>query len=171
MPREAVSCDHNIRQERGERKLIINCRECDTEFSIGGCLPGILLALEKEFNVSAVVLSDYIEKQYTGTALEVLESLKQLGQELDRLSSRDTDGSDCKKCTIYPGAMYPRLKKTMLVEPEKLYQEFMEYSKHLMTKKGCTSCRKAAKEEFTVVGKELLQLRSKVLLEAYGILR
>ncbi len=150
---------------------MINCKECETDFSMDDCFSGIVLSLEKEYNISSIVLSDYIERQYTGAALEMLDSIKKLGGELDRLSSRKTDSKDCKKCKIVPTRMYPRLKRIMLMEPEKLYDEYVEYSRSLMTIKGCTKCRKATKEELTVLGKKLLQLRSKVLLEAYGILR
>ncbi len=100
-----------------------------------------------------------------------MDVIKKLGGELDRFSSRNTDDKDCKKFKLNPEEMYPRLKRIMLIEPENLYDRYMDYSKYLMTIKGCISCRKATKEEFTVIGKELLKLRSKVLLEAYGILR
>ena len=169
MPREAVRCDHTIRQERGERKLIINCKECDNDLSME-CLSGVILSLEKEFNVSTIVLSDYIERQYSGVALEIIEDIKNISKELEGLASRDTRGKNCKKCGINPAKMYPELKSTLLLRFDHIFNEFIGYSKELMTIKGCTSCRRSTKEELALIGNELLRLRSKVILEAYGIL-
>ncbi len=169
MPEEIVSCGYQIRQEGEKRELIIKCRECEEDFSMESCIPGIVLALEKEYNISSVILSDYIERQYTGIPLDILEFLAKTGQELDRMATRNVKKTGCKDCAIHPGRMYPGLKKTLMVDTGEVYGQVVDLSKTVMGMKGCDGCRKAAKEELAMIGEELLRLKSRVLLEAYGI--
>ncbi len=169
MQKETVSCGYVVKKEGGKRELVIKCRECENNFSMDDCTPGIILALQKEYKISSIILSDYIEKQYTGRALEIMNIIGGLCEELDRYTMRDGNRSDCKDCDASPKKIFPKLKNTLLLEPGNTYGEIILISKALMAKEGCISCRKATKEELSMLGIELLKLKSKVLLDAYGI--
>lgn len=171
MTDDIAPCNFSINDVGGNRKLFIDCKECSDDFSIERCLPGIILALEENYNIDTVVLSDFIEIQYSGENLELLKELKGISEEFDRLSSRKTDGEDCKNCEIYPDTMYTTLKKSLLTEHENFYQLLLARTSDVMKIDGCNDCRKSAKEELSVLGQKVLEFRSKVLLEAFGVLR
>lgn len=169
MVKEIVTCGHKIRQEEGKRKLVINCKECEEDFSLDHCFPGILLALEKEYQIDSIILSDYIERQYSGEGIEVLKSIADVINRLERWTSRSEGKKECQKCPIHPPEMYSDIRGLSLRDPGAAYEALLNYSKELMKKNGCPKCRRSTKEELTVLGKELLQLRSDVLAEAYGV--
>jgi len=169
MAEEIVTCDHKIRQEEGKRKLIINCKECQDDFSLDNCLPGILLALEKEYQIDSIIISDHIERQYGGEDIELLKNIAQLINRLERWTSRSGAKKQCSKCPIHPPEMYSDIRDSLLIDPGSAYSSLLEYSRELMKKSGCAECRRSTKEEFTVLSKELLGLKSKVLSEAYGV--
>ncbi len=169
MPEEIVSCGYEIREGGDKRELVVKCRECEKDFSISECTPGIILAMQKEYKISSIILSDYVERQYVGRSLEMLKTFSDLCEELDRYTTRDEKKQECKGCNIAPKRIFPILKKTLLRDPGAIYEETVGLSKAVMTKDGCTSCRKATKEELSMLGIDLLKLKSKVLLDAYGI--
>lgn len=169
MPEETVRCDYEIRQESNTRMMVINCRDCEEIFSPETCSKGIMLSLEKEYNVSSIVISDYVETQYTGKLLELMKSIVELSNELKRLSSRDVDGKDCKGCELNPAVMYPRLRHTLINDTGKSCEYIVTVARAVMKKTGCVSCRRSAKEELTMLGEELLRINSRVLYEAYDV--
>ncbi|MGM0509670.1 MAG: hypothetical protein ACQESD_00885 [Thermoplasmatota archaeon] len=169
MAEEIVTCDHKIRQEEGERKLVINCKECDGGFSLDNCLPGILLALKKEYQIDSIIISDYIERQYGGEDIELLKNMAELINRLERWTSRSGSKKQCSKCPIHPPEMYSDIRDSLLRDPGSAYTSLLRYSKELMKKSGCPDCRRSTKEEFMVLSKELLGLKSKILSEAYGV--
>lgn len=165
-----TACKSETIQEGDSRILIIDCRECDMDFVLEECLSGIVLSLEGEYNVDKVILSDYIERQYSRDSLLLLKGLKELSEELNRFSSRKTDGKDCDGCPLKPAKMYPELKETLTSSPRDVFPLHHELLKEVMSMEGCTSCRKSAKEELTVLGEKILDLRSDILLKAFGVL-
>ncbi len=169
MAEEIVTCDHEIRQEKGKRKLVINCKECDDDFSLKHCLSGILLTLEKEYQVDTIILSDYVERQYSKEEVTLLKNIADLINRLERWASRSEDKKQCGDCPLHPPEMYSALRDSLLVDPGSAYSSLLKYSKELMKKDGCPKCRRSTKEEFTVLSKQLLEVRSKVLEEAYGV--
>ncbi len=171
MTETITPCNYSISDVGGNRKLFIDCEECADDFSIDKCLPGIILALEENYNIDSIVLSDFIEIQYSDENLNFLKDLKYISEELDRLSSRRPDRDGCEDCEIEPRTMYPSLKEGLLTEHEDFYQRLFDYTLKVMKIEGCKGCRKSAKEELTVLGEKVLEFRSKVLLKAYGVLR
>ncbi len=171
MTENTTPCKNSISEVGSSRKLFIDCEECDSDFSIDDCLPGIILALEENYNIDSVVLSDFIELQYSGDNLELLNDIKYISEEIDRFSSRIPDGEDCHNCEIEPKKMYSSLKESLLLDHENFYQLLFDYTLKIVGIDGCRSCRKSAKEELTVLGEKVLEFRSDVLLKAYGVLR
>lgn len=166
---ETVKCSKTIREEGGERKLVINCRECEDDFSYKKCLPKLILTMEGEVNIDSIILSDYIERQYSEENMEVLMKIKDMVSELNRLSNRRKTAKKCRGCEINPSKIYPRLKRVFIKDPGSVYAEFTDVSRAVMKADGCTSCRRSTKEELTVLGEDLIKLRSKVLSDAFGI--
>jgi len=170
MNEESAPCNSKITDVGGVRKLIVNCKDCSEDFSFNDCLKGLVLAFQDNYDVESLVLSDFIETQFIGDELEIIEGLRQISDELDRLSAR-TGGADCAGCEIEPKKMYSTLKDRLLTDHENFYQLLSDYAIKIIKKEGCEDCRRSAKEEFTVLGKKVLEYRSKILLDAYGILR
>ncbi|MFW6040400.1 MAG: hypothetical protein ACOC85_01020 [Thermoplasmatota archaeon] len=162
-------CDYEVSQEVNERKLIISCKDCENDFDMKKCFSGIILALGNEYTVDSLILSDYIEKQYSESTLKILKMYSRLTEELDALSSEERDDKKCKNCELYPKQMYSELKESLLSGGD-IYNTFIKYVKILIEKEGCTTCRKETRDELSVIAKRLLQLKSEILLEAYGIL-
>ncbi|MFO7792669.1 MAG: hypothetical protein R6W73_06790 [Candidatus Saliniplasma sp.] len=171
MNEELAPCEYKISEERGSRKMSIDCKNCKEDLSFRNCLPGIILALEENYNVDALILSDFIEIKYSEDDMELFKSLRDVSEDLSRLSFRKTDGGSCEDCEIEPKSMYPSLKKSLLTEHEEFYQNLSNYALKVMKIEGCKDCRKSAKEEITMLGEKVLDFRSKVLMKAYGVLR
>ncbi len=166
-----TACKYETTQEGDSRVLVIDCRGCENDFDLDDCLQGVILSFEGEYDVEKIILSDYIERQYSQESLLLLKRVKDIAEELNRLSSRETDGKGCEGCPLNPTEMYPGLKEIMLSSLEEIFSSHLRLIKEIMSKEGCTRCRRSAKEELTVIGEKLLDLRSDVLLKSYGVLR
>ncbi len=171
MTENIAPCNYNIDDVDGHRKLFIDCEECTDELIIDKCLPGILSALEENYNIDSVILSDFIEIQYSDDNLNILKDLKHISEELNRFSSRKTARDACENCDIEPDEMYSSLRDGLLNDHQIFYKLLFNYTLKVMKIDGCRTCRKSAKEELTVLGERVLEFRSEVLLKAYGVLR
>ncbi len=169
MRAESIACNYVVKKENRSRELVINCKDCSDDFKLSKCLGGIILAMEGEYNIDALILSDYLERQYSKEVLGILEDIRDISEELEQLASRRMNEKKCRDCKINPGKMYSEIRKTLVSSPEDIYKSFSEYSKLLMKKEGCTQCRKSSKEELTLIGERLLDLRNKIMREAFDV--
>ena len=164
------SCDYDLDKYSDSHKMIIKCKECKNDFDVDICLPGMILALQNEYNIDNLVLSDYIERQYTDEALQILIEFKDIVEELKVFSSRKTLDNNCKNCVLKPKDMYQNLTRSLLDNSDDIFKKLISYSKKLIEKDGCIECRTSAKEELSILADKLIDIRSKILLEAYNIL-
>lgn len=169
MNEDFIPCEYEISQKYSERGITIRCKECENDFDIGSCISNIVMSMKGEYNIDSIILSDYIEKQYSRKSLKLLKKLRDLLEVFERFSSRKKEGKECADCPIAPDTMYSELKITMF-NGDDVYQRYLDYTMDIMRLEGCVECRRSAKEEFSFIGDRLLDLNSSVLMDAYGIL-
>ncbi|MFO7991815.1 MAG: hypothetical protein R6U61_05930 [Thermoplasmata archaeon] len=169
MRAESIACNYVVKKENRSRELVINCKDCSDDFELEECIGGIILAMEGEYNIDMLILSDYLEKQYSKEVIDVLKDVRDISEELESLASRRMNKKKCSDCGINPGKMYSEMRSVLVNSPGDIYATFSEYSKMLMRKEGCNRCRKASKEELTLIGERLLGLRNRIMREAFDV--
>ncbi len=191
-PSEGCQCPYAIVREGRLTKMVFDCREDPGPATLANraCRIRVLEALGREFAVDAVVLSDFIETQYTEESLELLLRLNELNQDLKRLGLRDPYAAyfagredlssaqkskqreTCQGCTYNPMRMFPSLEETFAANVVKGYAEFGRGAEVLQGADRppvCNPCLEASAGDFAYLHDRLEALRSHILYHGFRI--
>lgn len=162
-------CNYSVRKAKGKRKILVQCTECSDEYSFDFCLGNLILTLQEEYKVDSLIIGGHMERQYSHLSMDILNALREIADDLDRFSSRDTGKERCEKCELKPQRLYPRLKDRFLKNSGEIYGLTARAWDRLDGIKGCDRCKKDTTEELSILTRRLNGLRSKILVKAYGI--
>ncbi len=184
-----IICNHNIETSTVEMRLVFDCKECQIEANLKNkqCLKGVLTALADNYNADNVVLSDYAELRYTGPSMKMLKTLIDLSSEIDNLSLRNpprtyfgnikTQSAKekrraiCNNCKANPQVIFPRLKKMLLEDIEKYYDDFLIASKSVRQMKAseCQACVKTTEEALVYIFNLTEKFRAFLYYEGFSV--
>ncbi len=165
-----MKCEYDVTEKFNGRRVTVNCRECENAFAVEKCFPSMMDIMIKEYNINHIIFSDQKETLIKGDAVKLFSRLGALLKELDRLSSRTTDGADCHECESSPLILFGTLKETLRRDPKSTFKVYQQSAYALMKADGCSNCRKTTKEDLKRVGDELISISSNVRHKAYGII-
>ncbi|MBS3816916.1 MAG: hypothetical protein KGY76_05075 [Candidatus Thermoplasmatota archaeon] len=165
-----VPCEHQTKEDPEGRRLLIRCKDCEEDFSLSSCLSGLILAFEDEYDIESIIISDYIERKYTGSSIKILAQIRDIAGEIESFSSREEKNKKCENCEWSPSEFFPGLKKRFIEDPGGIYGDLSDSMKRSAQIKDCPNCEKALKEELEIIGEKALRLRRDVLAEGFGII-
>ncbi len=169
MKDDSHTCTYMIEDDTSETKIIVECGECSNSFSFRSCLPEIVRSWDKVSNSDKLIFSDTFERKYSKGTVEIISFFLSLHEQFKRNSRRDPDKKECKKCVISPKRIYSSLIVDLEKDPEDMFESINSAALELMKSSGCRSCRRATIEELRVLSSSLLDMNSRVLSKAYGI--
>ncbi len=187
---ENVFCNHSVETTMVEMRLVFDCKECVLEANLkqNMCMSGVLKALNDSLNADTVILSDYAELRYTGSAMKMLKTLVRLSNELENLSlrnppkeyfanlksqgAREKRAAACNACNSNPQIIFPNLKKLLLEDIEKFYLRFGATSRQVqgVRKPDCQPCKKMTEESLVYMFNLLEEFRAFLYYEGFRVL-
>ncbi|MFP4050283.1 MAG: ATPase, T2SS/T4P/T4SS family [Thermoplasmata archaeon] len=163
------SCKYSTKSTEGHRKIIFECRNCESSFSFEDCLSNIIKALQDEYNIDSIVFKDFLEKKYQNEGVELLKLLTNIVDDLDNFTEREPIKDECKECELNPNDLFFDLRETILKDPADLFSSLQNSLKKKDRKNGCRDCIDELDADFEILIRKVSQLRKMVLTNGFGI--
>ncbi len=134
-----------------------SCGDCPRGANLrdARCFPRVLYSLDREFGINTVTLSHFVETEYVGESMEMLERMLAIKRLMERMAGRTPQfqgqgNPPCSECELNPGTVFSSLSKTFQISQGKFYDSFFHYIVLLNKGKGasCRSCLNASKSDF-----------------------
>lgn len=183
-----IQCRHGTELEHDAVRLVFDCRGCKGRADLGDerCMRGALGAVGREFGVSTLMLSGYIETKYEGPVVEALRRGARILEEVQRFSRREPweDRSlkgkvepsglkkTCAQCPGNPGTLFGRMRDEGQDSLEKLfgaYNSALQRAGAVNEGKFCAVCRETTRGDLLYLKGLLDELRSFVLYTAFKV--
>lgn len=165
-----LSCDHSERKTCGKKELIIHCKGCKKDFEVEDCISNLILAMLNTYGVDRLILADYKEKQFGEKQLEIFFLIKNIIEKIENYSSRKVDRDGCDECSLKPSNIYPELRKDIILDIGCIFKRIRHIKEEMGRCEGCEDCKDDLKVEIEEIGKDYLELESKILSDAFGII-
>ena len=98
-------------------RLHVKCRDCQGKADLldEACFRGVFRSFVCEPHVDFIVLSDFSETEYSGTAIELMEMLSDIWEHLEQLSAQaPLSEKRCDGCVMAPRETFSALSKSLL---------------------------------------------------------
>ncbi len=151
-------------------RLIVDCKEApvtSADLRDPACLAAVLVHLEREFGIEAVVLSHYVEKQYGPRAMDALRRLLALARLLGQMASREPSpnfpgvprkqvAARCAACAFNPRALFGGLREKVLGDFAGFHADFLRSAEALRKYRepGCATCTSATANDLVYLFRE-----------------
>lgn len=189
---EEWKCLYRVQYEGKESTLhtdCINCKYGKHSLTLKRCLEGMINVYSKEFLVKNIVLGHYIETQYYGLSIELVNQLKYFAKELDNLSLREpvgqyynvknvTEGKKkkypCFQCPINPERMFSDLRYYFSSDMQEFYSVLKTVIKRARSEKGrggpCKKCVKTTIDDLNYIMDMFLEISEQIIRSGYGVM-
>ena len=190
----ARRCTARVKRTQSVNALVMGCKNCDGkgELSYSECLANVLEHYMSEFNIDSVVLSGYMERQYEGSAIRLLERLSGLAETLEQLSARNpvreyfmgsgdgeegkderqkVDDPGCAGCALNPQSMFAELREQLMGGISEFYKSFVHQAQQVERGKGkqCAQCIFHTGNDIIFLHNQMAELRRFIIYEGFQI--
>ncbi len=146
-------CNYETKRRSNNKTLIIDCRNCKLGNSTifdKNCRKNIFKILQKESNISTLILNDYIVKVFQGKEIQTLIKLNNFIENIrayKNLKLPSKNKEPCKKCNINRYKQILLIINKSKIDPFNSYLELKKLYKNNNNKNSfCIKCEKRYKE-------------------------
>ncbi|MFW5928216.1 MAG: hypothetical protein ACOCSL_03350, partial [Thermoplasmatota archaeon] len=178
---QTINCDFKAVTEASGKRIKISCNECmegDQDLKDPVCRSSIINIFLNKYNISTVILSGSIEKQYTDGSITIINKINQLIKQIHNIIKRKSSGDNeklpsnnreiCQGCDENPNRIFSELEKVLKTD----YGEFIkELIRHLEQKVKIEDKREECIKCSERTHRDLLHLLNKTIPFSDYILR
>ncbi len=192
---ETITCDYKTNTEASKKRIKISCGECNEgnqDLKDTVCRSSIINIFLNEYNISKIVLSGPIEKQYTEESITLLQKMNKLVKEIHNISKRKTptekdkndsfkenlsknDTDICQGCDENPTEIFSILE-------QRLKNDYGEFLKELLLsienkadienkEERCIECREKTHEDLLHLLNNTIPVSDYILRTGFKIIR
>jgi hypothetical protein len=164
----ARTCTARVKRTQTANALVMDCKACEGKGMLGDgdCLASVLEHYMSEFSIDSIVLSGYVERQYEGSAIRLLEKLRSLAETLEQLSARNPvreyfmengegdqkDGKEkgasakeekqkgedpgCGSCAVNSQVIFAEMHEQLMGDISEFYKGFVHHAQQVEKGKG-----------------------------------
>jgi len=161
----AEGCPYRLVKGSAGSNLRCDCGDCPRGANLkdARCLPRVLRTLDRNYGISSITLSHFVEAQYTGDSMRALERMLAVKRLLDRMATRSPGPggrplSDCGGCALNPGMMFNTLTGLFMSDQAKFHDAYLKAAILLNQGRGpaCRECLDKTKGDFVFLGGQLV---------------
>ena len=177
-------CSAQTRRTQSSNTLVIDCKDCDRTGILANseCLSNVLGLYMSEYNIDSIVLSGYIERQYSGNTIKLLEMMCSLAEAMDQLGTRNpvkehfldgekSDDPGCGTCDINPQNVFAQLRTQLVSDISEFYRAFVHFAQSVERGREarCSQCLFHTGNDLVYLHNEMDTLRRYIIHEGFGI--
>lgn len=189
---KAPKCVYDVEREGRILKLVARCKGCAGKANLSDppCIEGILDALGKELHVKTVILSDYLEREYVETSVDLLRKMNQQLDELKNIGLRspitehfkdELKGSDrkmrektCSECNLNPQRLFTSMQRNFITNLEDFHNLMVKAASYIITSPHlmadmCPECKRKTIEDFDYIYGIFEEFSKFIRFEAYKV--
>ena len=173
-------CKYELKSDGTALTMRVLCRECSQrELKDRNCFSSLLRAFASEPNVERITLSNHVETQYFGKALQILKGITALSYEMRQLSLRTPATPSgkaprrCEGCEFHPRRVFGELNEQFLRDVGLFYGKFHDLTVRLFQAERddytCGECLLATREDFDYIYSRFEALLKDIVKEGYAV--
>ncbi len=182
------TCDYYVEWEGKKQKMVINCKDCDLNYSIANsaCFSGIMKILSETYMIDYLNMSHYLDTMYFGDSVDLIKKMKDFSTKIQNFSVRKPQAQfkhyhpkfkkkiPCITCQIHPKRVFPKLDKAFMTDMDSFYNRMKKTmgDVHSFQSKAefCNTCRYTTMENLNEVFSKFDDLVRFILEGAYKII-